>query len=312
MEKKKIFVLPGEIAVSRQPAVIATLLGSCVAVCIHNKKGKFGGMNHFMLPTGERAEMQGKYGDWSTDKLMETLLRLDPQKNNYEAYLYGGGSVVGHLSAGAGIGDKNIDMARSRMVHHGISVKRQELGGTNGRKIFFDTETGNVEMRIIEKSEQTKDLENKKKMLDKRKIRVLVVDDSSTIRQIITKALVLDPGIEVVGEAENPYVAREKVLELDPDVITLDIIMPKMDGVTFLKKLMMFQPKPVIIVSSVAQKGSKHRARANIIGAVDVLDKEDLKLYQGLETASAILTQKVKMAAMSHVKKKTAEEIGHI
>ncbi|MEE8483129.1 MAG: response regulator [Nitrospinota bacterium] len=312
MEKKKIFVLPGEIAVSRQPAVIATLLGSCVAVCLYNINGKFGGMNHFMLPTGERPEMRGKYGDWATDKLVETLLRLDPQINNYEAYLYGGGAVVGHLSVGVGIGDKNIDMAISRMAHHGIPVKGQELGGTNGRKIFFDTSTGKVEMRMIEKSEQTQALENKKKTLDKRKIRVLVVDDSATIRQIITKALVLDPGIEVVGEAENPYVAREKLLELDPDVITLDIIMPKMDGVTFLKKLMMFQPKPVIIVSSVAQKGSKHRMRANSIGAVDVLDKEDLKLYQGLETASAILTQKVRLAAMSHVKKKTADEIGHI
>jgi two-component system chemotaxis response regulator CheB len=167
-------------------------------------------------------------------------------------------------------------------------------------------------MRIIEKSELTMRLDEKKRALANRRIRVMVIDDSSTIRQIITNALALDPGIEVVGCAEDAFQAREMILELDPDVLTLDIIMPKMDGLTFLKKLMMHLPKPIIIVSTVAREGSKQRLRAQDIGAVEVIDKEDLKFYDGLDTASQILARAVKAAAITYVNKKSVEEIGNI
>ncbi|GMT42166.1 MAG: hypothetical protein IEMM0002_0577 [bacterium] len=312
MENKRIFVLPGEIAMSRQPATIATLLGSCVAICLYNAKLQAGGMNHFMLPSGNNMEVKGKYGDYASEKLIEMMLRLDSDIHKLEASLYGGGAVVGHLSSGEGIGLKNIVMAQSVLKRYGIRIKKQEVGGNNGRKIFFDTTSGKVKMLIIEKSELTVRLEAAKKSLVGRKIRVLVVDDSSTIRQVISAALEMDPNIEVVGEAEDAFQAREKILELDPDVITLDIIMPRMDGITFMKKLMLFRPKPIIVVSSIAQKGSRQRARAKDIGAIDVVDKEELKLYQGLETASLILVRKVKAAAITVVSKKKEAEINHI
>jgi chemotaxis receptor (MCP) glutamine deamidase CheD/FixJ family two-component response regulator len=311
-DEKRIFLLPGEMAVSRQPVVLATLLGSCVAVCLFNKSIKAGGMNHYMLPTGTNAEMKGKYGDYSTHKLFEMMQRLDPNTNNLVAQIYGGGAVVGHLNTGVGIGEKNIEIALQLLDHYGVKIIKRDVGGTNGRKIFFNTDTGEIQMRPIEKSELTKELEAKKKSISSRKIRVLVVDDSATIRQIISKALAMDDGIEVVGEAGDAFEARSSILELDPDVITLDIIMPKMDGVTFLKKLMMHFPKPVIVVSSIAQKESKQRQRAQMIGAVDVIDKEDLKMYQGIQTATSILASKVKVAAMTAVKKKSEAEIGHI
>jgi two-component system chemotaxis response regulator CheB len=270
-------------------------------------------MNHFMLPTGDKVEtMKGKYGDYATKKLVEMMQKLDPDINNLEAHIYGGGAVVGHLSTGAGIGIKNIDVAKTMMAEYGIKVRTLQVGGENGRKIFFNTESGVIEERLIERSEMTLKVEAKKKALEGRKIRVLVVDDSSTIRQIIVSAISSDPRIEVVGEAADPYHAREMVLELDPDVITLDIIMPKMDGITFLKKLMLYQPKPVIIVSSVAQQGSKQRVRAEEIGAVDILDKEDLKLYQGLDTTAQVLVPKIIAAAQSIVRKKNKEDIHHI
>lgn len=101
-------------------------------------------------------------------------------------------------------------------------------------------------------------------------------------------------------------------MELDPDVITLDIIMPKMDGLAFLKKLMMHFPKPVIVVSSVAQEDGKQRSRARMIRAVEVIDKEDLKMYQGLGTAAPLLCGKIRLAALTSVKKRTEAEIGHI
>jgi CheY-like chemotaxis protein len=211
-----------------------------------------------------------------------------------------------------GIGEKNISTAIEILDTAGIPLIKKDVGGTNGRKIFFNTFTGDIIMRPIEKSELTKELEEKKKTISGRKIRVMVVDDSATIRQIISKAISTDPGIEVVGQAADAFEARSSILELDPDVITLDIIMPRMDGVTFLKKLMMHFPKPVIVVSSIAQKDSKQRSRAQMIGAVDVIDKEDLKMYQGLATATGILTTKIKLAAMTSVRKKTEAEIGHI
>ena len=88
-------------------------------------------------------------------------------------------------------------------------------------------------------------------------IRVLVVDDSAVVRKLFTQELSRDPEIEVVGSAPDPYVARDKIVELKPDVLTLDVEMPRMDGITFLRKLMQHYPLPVIIVSSLTPKGGE-------------------------------------------------------
>jgi two-component system chemotaxis response regulator CheB len=104
-------------------------------------------------------------------------------------------------------------------------------------------------------------------------IRVLVVDDSALVRKVLSEELSLFPDIEVVGTATDPYVAREKLLALNPDVITLDIEMPRMDGLSFLAKLMKHRPTPVVIVSSVAQEHSETAVRALALGAVDVVSK---------------------------------------
>jgi two-component system, chemotaxis family, protein-glutamate methylesterase/glutaminase len=106
-----------------------------------------------------------------------------------------------------------------------------------------------------------------------RKIRVLIVDDSSIVRKILAEALAGEPDIEVVGTAPDPFVARDKILRLDPDVITLDIEMPRMDGLTFLKKLMHFHPLPAIVVSSLAQSSCGAALEALACGAVEVMAK---------------------------------------
>jgi len=269
-------------------------------------------MNHYMLPEGDNVAMKNKYASEAIPNLVNTMKKLDPHIDNLTAQIFGGGAVVGHLSTGISIGTKNIAMADKMLAKYGIKVTRREVGGNNGVKIFFDSTTGNVDLRIIERSALTAQLEDKKKSLAGRKIRVLIVDDSPTIRQILRNAFDTDPVIEVIGEAQDPYEAREKILELDPDVVTLDIIMPKMDGITFLKKLMLHLPKPVIVVSSVAQKGGKQRMRAKDIGAIDVLDKEELSLYGGIEKAASIIIPKVKFAATQVVGKKSKEDIANI
>lgn len=110
-------------------------------------------------------------------------------------------------------------------------------------------------------------------MIPSRKIRVLVVDDSAFVRKIATDTLGADPAIEVVGSAADPYQARDRIRELRPDVLTLDLEMPRMDGLTFLRLLMEHRPMPVIVLSSLTQRGSDFALEALRLGAVDVLGK---------------------------------------
>ncbi|MDH3393988.1 MAG: response regulator, partial [Desulfobulbaceae bacterium] len=105
------------------------------------------------------------------------------------------------------------------------------------------------------------------------KIRVLVVDDSAVVRRVFSEELSRERDIEVVGAAPDPYVARDMIVKLKPDVITLDIEMPRMDGITFLRKLMKYFPIPVIIVSSLTTEGGVLAMEAMDIGAVDVISK---------------------------------------
>ncbi|MGC1421906.1 MAG: chemotaxis response regulator protein-glutamate methylesterase [Terracidiphilus sp.] len=110
-------------------------------------------------------------------------------------------------------------------------------------------------------------------MTSETRIRVLIVDDSAIVRKVLTDALSREADIEVVGTAPDPFVARDKILSLQPDVLTLDIEMPRMDGVTFLKRLMHYHPMPVIVISSLGTASSRAALEALEAGAIDVLAK---------------------------------------
>jgi two-component system chemotaxis response regulator CheB len=134
-----------------------------------------------------------------------------------------------------------------------------------------------------------------------KKIKVLIVDDSAVVRQIFNKELSRDHQIEVVGTAPDPYIARDKIVKLKPDVITLDIEMPRMDGITFLKKLMRYYPLPVIVVSSLTQKGGELALEAIESGAVEVMSKPGASYTVG--DMSVELIDKIKAVAKLKVKK---------
>ena len=104
-------------------------------------------------------------------------------------------------------------------------------------------------------------------------IRVLVVDDSAVVRKIFSDELGRDPQIEIVGTAPDPYIARDKIIRLKPDVLTLDVEMPRMDGITFLRKLMKYNPLPTVVVSSLTAKGGDLAMEALDAGAVEVMSK---------------------------------------
>ncbi len=129
------------------------------------------------------------------------------------------------------------------------------------------------------------------------KIKVLIVDDSALVRQVLTELLQSAPGIEVVGTAQDPYIAREKIKELNPDVLTLDVEMPKMDGLTFLKNLMRLRPMPVVMVSSLTEQGADVTLQALENGAIDFVTKPKIDLADGLKEYREELIAKVETAA---------------
>jgi two-component system chemotaxis response regulator CheB len=137
-----------------------------------------------------------------------------------------------------------------------------------------------------------------------KKIRVLIVDDSSIIRTLLTKILSSDNDIEVVGTAPDPFIARDKIVSLKPDVMTLDIEMPKMDGVTFLGKVMQHFPIRTIVISSLSVAGSESALKALEAGAVDVVAKPAIDVTKSLEDLGAEIIQRVKMAARAKLIKK--------
>ncbi len=139
------------------------------------------------------------------------------------------------------------------------------------------------------------------------KVRVLVVDDSSVVRTVLTRELSKDPEIEIIGSAPDAFVARDKIVALRPDVITLDIEMPKMDGLTFLRKLMEWFPIPVVIVSGLTPKGCALSMEALDIGAVEVIEKPSLNDDRALADFSTRLIDTVKAASYVKFKKGAAQ-----
>jgi two-component system chemotaxis response regulator CheB len=135
----------------------------------------------------------------------------------------------------------------------------------------------------------------------KRKIRVLVVDDSALVRTILSQGLAQDPGIEVVGAASDPYVARDMIIKHRPDVLTLDVEMPRMDGVDFLRRFMPQYPLPVVMVSALTQRGKQITIEALEAGAVDVVPKPSANIARGLSDMMMELRTKVKIASTANV-----------
>jgi two-component system, chemotaxis family, protein-glutamate methylesterase/glutaminase len=138
-------------------------------------------------------------------------------------------------------------------------------------------------------------------MMSRAKIRVLIVDDSAVVRQTLNEVLSSDPEIEVIATAGDPFVAAERISQQTPDVITLDIEMPRMDGLTFLQKIMAQHPIPVVICSSLAGDGAQSTLKALEYGAVDIITKPSVGSKQFLEDSRIMLCQAVKAAAAARL-----------
>ncbi|MCK9193450.1 MAG: chemotaxis response regulator protein-glutamate methylesterase [Nevskia sp.] len=136
-------------------------------------------------------------------------------------------------------------------------------------------------------------------------IRVLIVDDSALMRQLLTEFLSADKQLEVVGTAPDPFVARDKIKQLQPDVLTLDVEMPRMDGLTFLENLMRLRPMPVVMVSSLTAKGADVTLQALELGAIDYVTKPKIDLEAGIRAYADELISKIKAASKANVRRST-------
>jgi chemotaxis receptor (MCP) glutamine deamidase CheD len=293
------FLLPGEYHVTKKQMSIDTLLGSCVSVCLYNKKNGYAAMNHFLLnrPNDEETIDIGRYGNTSTDQIISTLMSVDDNPFNYRAQIFGGAAVVDALTDSRNIGGRNMLVAQEVLDSYRIRVIKKDVGGNRGRRIKFDTASNTVHCRYTGQTEEAQRLARMRQKIANRKLRVLIVDDSATVRRLLRKAIESTSDMEVVGEAQDAYEARDLVLSSDPDVLTLDIIMPKLDGLSFLKKLQQYYPKPVVIVSTIAKDSSRVAENAVKYGAAEVIDKDTLELYKGMDVVRDILIPKLRSAS---------------
>ncbi|HEX7641018.1 MAG TPA: chemotaxis response regulator protein-glutamate methylesterase [Burkholderiaceae bacterium] len=138
------------------------------------------------------------------------------------------------------------------------------------------------------------------------KTKVLIVDDSALIRSVMSEIIGSQPDMEVVGVAPDPLVARDLIKQTNPDVLTLDVEMPKMDGLDFLEKLMRLRPMPVVMVSSLTERGSEITLRALELGAVDFVTKPKLSIQSGMREYAELIADKIRAAAKARVKPRQA------
>src|SRR3990167_122359 len=136
-----------------------------------------------------------------------------------------------------------------------------------------------------------------------RKIRVIVVDDSALVRSLLSEIINRQRDMECIGTANDPLVAREMIRELNPDVITLDVEMPRMDGLEFLSRLMRLRPMPVVMVSTLTEQGAEITLRALEMGAVDYVAKPRIGISSGLQELATDIVDKIRVAACAHVKR---------
>ena len=229
------------------------------------------------------------------------------------------------------VGERNIDFVKSYIQLEGLRIAAEDMGGTQPRKV--DLLSGERALQAAQaaagrephhqspravvprqpratrlRTAATSICSNRRNPYEQhhsrirqppqeRRIKVLIVDDSALVRSLLTDILRADPGIEVVGVASDAHIAREKIKALNPDVLTLDVEMPKMDGITFLKNLMRLRPMPVVMVSSLTERGADVTLDALALGAVDYLSKPKIDLAATLKDYGDELIDKIRAAS---------------
>lgn len=302
-----------ELIVTSEPVVISTVLGSCVSVCLFSRSARAGGMIHYALPKAEGVHEEPlRYGNFAIPQLVRELEAMTGT-SDFVAKIVGGANNIGSEKAYYNIGDENVNTAREILRQLGVEIVAEDVGGNDGRKVLFHTMTGRLQSAPVGPGHDRRSTVAKTEtgftkkpppkqyptIGDKKKVKVLIVDDSKTIRELLKKILTQDSDIEVVGQAEDPIQAEALLVKLKPDVITLDVHMPKMTGVQWLEKLLPKRPIPVVMITSLQLQDGNEVFRALELGAVDYIQKPALNEIREI---SPIIQEKVKCASLAKVR----------
>lgn len=305
-----------EIFVSKESIVVSTVLGSCVSVCLFSAKGEGGGIIHYALPMlpEEKNVNPLRYGDTAIEQLVNEVCQLlKVQPSDLKAKVVGGASNISSSHPSQHVGEENVQIAFKILKEYGIEVVGHEVGGERGRKILFHVLTGRLQVAFVgpgfsrpsnaeavnQPKKQNLSLVLPTEKTVQKKLRVLVVDDSKTIRDLLTKVFSQDPQFEVVGEAEDPLKAEYLLPIVKPDVITLDVHMPRMTGVQWLKTLIPKYKLPVVMITSLELKDGNEVFEALELGAVDYIQKPSLS---DLSSFTPVMKEKVLNAAKAKVR----------
>jgi two-component system chemotaxis response regulator CheB len=305
------YLFPGKAAAFKEETIISTLLGSCVAVAIHDPTTGIGGLNHYLLPEVMPNESPNtRYGEFAIPFLIDECVRLGANRGKLQAKIYGGGNVISISSLGEGIGKRNIEIAEQTLKKAGIPILERNVAGESARTIKLNTSNFDVLHHSTSSGatageRQAVDVSGFRPLSIAKNVKVLIVDDSATVRTLFTNIFTKN-GLQVVGAAADAYQARELILQLKPDVMTLDIEMPKMSGVMFLEKIMKHLPIPVVMVSSLASSGEA-ALRSLELGAVEFVHKPSQFDPVVLKELATSLIEKVRAAASVNVIKKMKE-----
>ncbi|WP_413559841.1 chemotaxis protein CheB [Bdellovibrio sp. HCB209] len=302
------YLFPGKLAAFKEETIISTLLGSCVAVAIFDPTTQIGGLNHYLLPDAQPSERaNSRYGNHAIQMLVDECVRLGANRGKLQAKVYGGGNVISVSSLGDAIGKRNIELAENMLRELGIPVTERNVGGESARTIKMNTATFAVLHNVTKEgsADSPVDVSGFKPLAVAKGVKVLVVDDSATVRTLFTN-IFTKSGLEVVGAAADAYQARDLIVNKKPDVMTLDIEMPKMSGVMFLEKIMKHHPIPVVMVSSLANTGEA-ALKSLELGAVEFVHKPSQFDPQVLKELAEMLVSKVRAAASVNIVKKIKE-----
>lgn len=312
---KTAYLFPGKVLAFKEECVVTTLLGSCVAVALHDPESKVGGLNHYLLPEVMPGEVpNARYGSFAIPELISEMEKLGASTKNIQAKVYGGANVISGAKVGEGIGKRNIDLATETLKSLGIKIVDSHVGGEVARTIKLNTSTFNIIVNQANDGakggaladQKPVDVSGFRPLPTTKSVKVLIVDDSATVRNLFS-SIFSKAGLEVVGAAADAYQARELLVSKKPDVITLDIEMPRMSGVQFLEKLMKHQPIPVVMVSSLGATGEA-AMRSLELGAIEFVHKPSQFDPAVLRDLAESLVEKVKAASSVNVIKKLKEQ----
>jgi two-component system chemotaxis response regulator CheB len=271
----------GEIGFSVTGEIFQTVLGSCVSVCIYDPDLKIGGMNHFLLPDRSSANIKLEltknalnFGDDSIAALLKNFKKAGSNPGRLKVYLCGGSSA--NSTSLLNVGKENIKKARELLAQYNLHIHKESTG-PSGMNVKFDTSSGDIYVSATGPSELIPNTVSARpsqaKIATSELIKVLIVDDSEPIRKILRLCLTKNSRIHIVGEAADPFEAEILRNKFRPDVMTLDVNMPKKNGVTYLGELMATSPMPVIMVTDLNLKEASPIMKALELGAFDYIQK---------------------------------------